>query len=161
MSQVLASSSVLVSSEQLESCIDPDSIRKQFNASQISHFRGVFAAYDSDCSGTIDEEELAKVIKQLEPGASDGMIRTMVAQFLEADENGSSAIDFEDFMTMVDRARHEGEVLGSNNSRSMWPWGWAIGGSNSGINVNESPSDAPVHFVENKAQVGKVLWTGE
>ena len=86
------------SEQQLESYIVPKFLHEQFNASEIDHFRRVFAAFDADGTGTIDDEELTKVIKQLEPGASDGKVQLMVSQFLEADnKDGSGTIDFGKF----------------------------------------------------------------
>ena len=67
---------------------------------QMEEFRAAFAVFDGDDSGSIEAEELGAVLKALGVNPPQAQLDNMM---LEADEDGSGEIDFDEFVTLVNK----------------------------------------------------------
>mmetsp|Transcript_2200 Transcript_2200/g.7258 ORF Transcript_2200/g.7258 Transcript_2200/m.7258 type:complete len:229 (-) Transcript_2200:42-728(-) len=67
---------------------------------QIAEFYDAFNLFDEDGSGSISADELSYVIHQLGQTATEAEVQAMIA---EIDEDGSGAIEFPEFLTMLVR----------------------------------------------------------
>jgi len=67
---------------------------------QKEEMREAFSLFDSDNSGSITVEELAKVMKNLGQASTPEEIKTMIN---EVDENNDGEIDFDEFLEMMSK----------------------------------------------------------
>mmetsp|Transcript_14012 Transcript_14012/g.39833 ORF Transcript_14012/g.39833 Transcript_14012/m.39833 type:complete len:84 (+) Transcript_14012:66-317(+) len=70
----------------------------RLTAEQVKEFKEAFDHFDEDKSGSIDAEELGKVMKELdeetEPDVLEEMIRSV-------DKDNSGKIEFDEFLTWM------------------------------------------------------------
>lgn len=74
---------------------------------QLDEFREAFNAFDEDGSGSIDEDELRELFRNLGQAPSNDELKKMVNA---ADTDGNGTIDFEEFATLMAHmmAEHDG-----------------------------------------------------
>ena len=72
--------------------------------SRLREYRDAFELFDKDKDGTITAKELANVMKSLNQDPSEQELNEMIA---EVDIDGNGNIDFEEFVTLMNRRSKE------------------------------------------------------
>ncbi|RCV36700.1 hypothetical protein SEVIR_8G003000v4 [Setaria viridis] len=81
-----------------------DEVEQQLSKQQIEEFREAFSLFDKDGDGTITSKELGTVMRSLGQSPSEEELQDMVK---EVDADGSGAIDFQEFLTLLARQMRE------------------------------------------------------
>ncbi|RCV36347.1 hypothetical protein SEVIR_7G321500v4 [Setaria viridis] len=81
-----------------------DEVEQQLSKQQIEEFREAFSLFDKDGDGTITSKELGTVMRSLGQSPSEEELQEMVK---EVDADGSGAIDFQEFLTLLARQMRE------------------------------------------------------
>ena len=68
---------------------------KKLSASQLAEIKSIFVLYDANCNGLLEKKELFEALTA--SGYDDDEIEEM---FEEYDQDGSHAIDFDEFCAM-------------------------------------------------------------
>ena len=71
---------------------------------RLKEYRDAFEMFDKDKDGTITAKELANVMRSLNQDPSEAELIEMIA---EVDQNGNGKIDFEEFVTLMNRRSKE------------------------------------------------------
>jgi len=71
---------------------------------QIAEFKEAFALFDKDGDGTITTKELGTVMRSLGQNPTEAELQDMIN---EVDQDGSSTIDFPEFLTLMSRKMHD------------------------------------------------------
>lgn len=71
-----------------------------FNTSQLTEFKVQFDAFDEDGGGSIESKELKNVLEKCGMVVTDAQVAEMITEF---DTDGSGALDFQEFITMMHR----------------------------------------------------------
>ncbi|XP_062197463.1 uncharacterized protein LOC133900370 [Phragmites australis] len=77
-----------------------DEVEQQLSKEQIDEFREAFSLFDKDGDGTITTKELGTVMRSLGQSPTEAELQDMVD---EVDADGSGAIDFHEFLTLLAR----------------------------------------------------------
>ncbi|XP_062203323.1 uncharacterized protein LOC133905527 [Phragmites australis] len=77
-----------------------DEVELQLSKEQIDEFREAFSLFDKDGDGTITTKELGTVMRSLGQSPTEAELQDMVD---EVDADGSGAIDFHEFLTLLAR----------------------------------------------------------
>ncbi|KQJ89557.1 calmodulin-beta isoform X2 [Brachypodium distachyon] len=72
----------------------------ELSQEQLDEFRAAFSLFDRDGDGTITLEELGTVMRSLGQRPTEAELRDMIA---EVDADGNGAVDFAEFLALVDR----------------------------------------------------------
>ncbi|PUZ62844.1 hypothetical protein GQ55_3G019400 [Panicum hallii var. hallii] len=81
-----------------------DVVEQQLSKQQIEEFREAFSLFDKDGDGTITTKELGTVMGSLGQSPTEEELQEMVK---EVDADGSGAIDFQEFLTLLARQMRE------------------------------------------------------
>ena len=82
---------------------DADAERFGFDADEILGYKRMFATFDADGGGSIDEEELIAAFAKMGEHLSWEQVGELIAA---VDEDGNGEIDFTEFLAMMDKMRH-------------------------------------------------------
>jgi hypothetical protein len=80
----------------------PKELEGQFTEEEIGNLRATFCTYDADGSGTIDKQELAKVLKEFQYAEAE-----VDKIFEEANVDGDQVITFAEFILLVGKERRD------------------------------------------------------
>ena len=75
--------------------------------SRLKEYREAFELFDKDKDGTISAKELANVMKSLNQDPSEHELNEMIK---EVDLDGNGCIDFEEFVTLMNKKSKETDV---------------------------------------------------
>lgn len=87
-----------------EKLIVPIDLEGKFTDAEVGNLRATFCTYDVDGSGSIDKEELRKVLHEFK--YDDAEVDKI---FEEANVDGDEIITFHEFITLMDKERHDGQ----------------------------------------------------
>lgn len=79
---------------------------RTFTLKELDEFKRTFRAFDEDGNGSIDKEELAKVMQSLGENVSTEEVAALIA---EVDDDASGTVEFSEFLKVRaprDRPRH-------------------------------------------------------
>lgn len=80
--------------------------------SRYDEYMTVFQKFDTDGNGSIDSEEIKKMMSQLDVEQGDNSIEEMVK---EADKNGDGEVDFEEFLQLLLVIERESDLQATFN----------------------------------------------
>ena len=87
----------------------PADLESATDKAEIDILRRVFAHYDADGSGTIDEVELSAVLKEFREGKDDASIAAKSAEMIKSvSTNGENSINFGELLRSLTQAHEEG-----------------------------------------------------
>ncbi|XP_066336426.1 calmodulin-like isoform X2 [Miscanthus floridulus] len=81
-----------------------EEVEQTLTKKQIEEFREAFSLFDKDGDGTITTKELGTVMRSLGQSPTEEELQGMVD---EVDADGSGAIDFQEFLTLLARQMRE------------------------------------------------------
>jgi calmodulin len=76
----------------------------QLSNEQIAEFKEAFSLFDKDGDGSITTKELGTVMRSLGQNPTEAELQDMIN---EVDQDGSSTIDFPEFLTLMSRKMHD------------------------------------------------------
>lgn len=78
-----------------------------FTPEQLTEYREAFNIFDRDGDGHIDKKELATVLRSLGQNPSSYEIDQIMN---EVDTSGNGTIEFEEFLDIIDKQIHQGDI---------------------------------------------------